>query len=244
MKKSVLAGIFFRSLSMQSSWNFRSMQNLGFAYCLIPLAKCGINKKWVCGMLTRHLRPFSSNPYLTGAIIASVARLEEESFGGSDCPRAVILKEALMAPYAAAGDPFFWGGLRLFSSVAGVILAFEEFLFAPLFLLLIYNSIHIWIRLKGFVEGYRDAKGGIAFMGKMALPHKTKILKWSAAVFIAILGACLMDLSFPILGFSWPLALAGTLVIILLSYYLISRGVSSIALLYGGAFFSLALAWV
>ncbi|MBW2672838.1 MAG: PTS system mannose/fructose/sorbose family transporter subunit IID [Deltaproteobacteria bacterium] len=237
MKKCDLAGIFFRSLSIQSSWSFRGMQNVGFAYSLIPLVRSGGNKKWISEILTRHLLPFSSHPYLTGAIIASVARLEEESGERSDRPEAPRRKEALMAPYAAVGDPFFWGGLRPFSSVAAVILALEGVLFAPLLFLIAYNSIHIWIRLKGFMEGYQDGKGGIGFLGRIALPYKTRRLKWSATFFLALLGAVFVDSSFPLANLAWVLALGGTLVLVLLCSWLVGRGISSLAMLYGATLF-------
>jgi len=237
MKKSELAGMFFRSLSIQSSWSFRGMQNVGFAYSLIPLVMSGQDKKRISGILKRHVCPFSSHPYLTGAIIASVAMLEEKSSEGSGCPEAVDRKEALMAPYAAVGDPFFWGALRPFSSVAGVILAFKGLLIAPLFFLLVYNSIHIWIRLKGFVEGYRDGRGGIGFLGRMALPYKTNVLKWSATFFLALLGAVFVDSCFPLANIDWSLALGAALALILFCSWLVGRGISSLAVLYGAALF-------
>jgi len=213
------------------------MQNVGFAYCLIPLVKSGKNKEWISGILTRYLRPFSSHPYLTGAIIASVARLEEESNERSGSPEAPRRREALMAPYAAVGDPFFWGGLRPFSSVAAVILALEGLIIAPLFFLLIYNLIHMWVRLKGFIEGYRDRKGGIGFMGRVALPYKTKRLKWCTTFFLALLGAVFVDSSFPLANLAWGLALGGTLGLVLLCSWLVGRGISSLTVLYGAALF-------
>jgi len=235
MKKSDLAGIFLRSLTIQSSWSFRGMQNVGFAYSLIPLLRSGRDKQWVSGILTRHIHPFSSHPYLTGAIIASVARLEEESDRTRGCPEAVERAEALMAPYAAVGDPFFWGGLRPFSSVAGVILALGGWVIAPLFFLLVYNLVHIWIRLKGFIEGYRDGRGAFVFLERLALPRKTEVLKWSAAFLLALLGAVCVDASFPLANRAWGMALAGTLVSVLACSWLVGRGISSLALLYGGA---------
>lgn len=237
MKKRDLAEVFLRSLSIQSSWSFKGMQNVGFAYSLIPLVRSGGDGKWISRMLLRYLRPFSSHPYLTGAIIASVARLEEEAGEGGGSPEAPRRKEALMAPYAAVGDPFFWGGLRPFSSAAAVLLALEGLIIAPLLLLLTYNLIHIWIRLKGFIEGYRDRKGGLGFLGRIALPYKTKGLKWSAAVFLALLGAVWVDSSFPLADLSWCLALGGTLALVLTCSWLMKRGVPSIALLYGAALF-------
>jgi len=236
MKKSDLAETFLRSLSIQSSWSFRGMQNVGFAYSLIPLARSGGDKKRISGILERQVHPFSSHPYLTGAIIASVARLEEESVERGSL-EATRRKEALMAPYAAVGDPFFWGGLRPFSSVAAVILALEGLVLAPLFFLLIYNAVHLWIRLKGFIEGYRDRKGALGFLGRIALPYRTRRLKWSATLLLALLGAVFIDSSFPLANLAWGVALGGTLVVVLLCCWLVGRGIPSLALLYGATLF-------
>lgn len=210
---------------------------MGFAYSLIPLVRSREDKKLISGILARHVPPFSSHPYLTGAIIASVARLEEEAGESSGCQEAVHRKEALMAPYAAVGDPFFWGGLRPFSSVAGVILALEGLVIAPLFFLLVYNSIHMWIRLKGFIEGYRDGRGGLGFLGRIALPHKTKVFKWSATFLLALLAAVFVNSSFPLANLAWGLALGGTLALVLFCSWLVGRGISSLTVLYGAALF-------
>jgi len=76
MKKVDLIEMFLRSLFVQSSWNFKKMQNTGFAYSLIPLVRrFGVDKERVSGALTRHTQQFSSHQYLTGAIIGSVARM-------------------------------------------------------------------------------------------------------------------------------------------------------------------------
>ena len=217
------------------------MQNVGFAYSLIPLVgELGEDKKRISGILARHILPFSSHPYLTGAIIGSVARLEE-SCGDRDCPEAVRLKETLMAPYAAAGDPFFWGGLKPFSSVAGVILALEGVLFAPLFFLMAYNSIHIWIRFKGFIEGYRDGRGGIGFLTGVDLPGKTRMLKWGTIFFLALLGAVFVNSPFPLIDLAWGITMGGTLALILLCAWVTGKGISPLGVLYGAALFFVAV---
>ena len=233
MKKGDLIEMFLRSLFVQSSWNFRRMQNVGFAYSMIPLArKFGENKERISGILTRHVQSFSSHPYLTGAIIGSAAKLEESS-ESDNCPEALRLKETLMAPYAAMGDPFFWGGLKPLSSVAGVILALEGLLVAPLFFLLVYNSIHLWVRVRGFTEGYLDGKGGISFLSAIDLPGKTRMLKWVTTFFLAILCAVFVNSSFPLADFPWGVAMGGTFALVLLCFWLVSRGISSLAVLYG-----------
>ncbi|MBN2538947.1 MAG: PTS system mannose/fructose/sorbose family transporter subunit IID [Deltaproteobacteria bacterium] len=233
MKKSDLIEMFLRSLFVQSSWNFQRKQNVGFACSLIPLARrFGEKKELISGLLTRHIQSFSSHPYLAGAIIGSVAKLEESS-ESDNCPEALRLKETLMAPYAAMGDPFFWGGLKPLSSVAGVILALEGLLVAPLCFLLVYNSIHVWVRLRGFIEGYRDGKGGISFLRAIDLPGKARMLKWVTTFFLALLYAVFVHSSIPHVDLPWVVAVGGTFALVLLCFWLVGRGISSLTVLYG-----------
>ncbi|HOO89715.1 MAG TPA: PTS system mannose/fructose/sorbose family transporter subunit IID [Syntrophales bacterium] len=233
MRKIDLIEMFLRSLFVQSSWNFKRKQNVGFAYSLIPLAKrFGENTVRISGLLTRHIRSFNSHPYLTGTIIGSIARLEESS-EDDNCTDALRLKETLMGPYAAIGDPFFWGGLKPLASVAGVILAVGGMLIAPLVLLLLYNTIHVWIRLKGFIEGYRDGKGGIRFLSAINLPGKTRILKWITTFLLALLCAVFVHISIPQMNFPWEIMAGGAFALILICFWLIGRGISFLTILYG-----------
>jgi len=210
------------------------MQDVGFTYSLVPLVRSGDDTERVSGILTRHMCPFHSHPYLAGAIIGSVARLEEESAQHPDqSPDPVRRKEALMAPYAAVGDPFFWGGLRPLAGVGGVLLALGGFVFAPLLFLLFYNSIHFWIRVKGFIRGYRDGQGGIEFLGKLGLPRMTRVLKWCTTVLLALLSVVFINSSLAPGEVAWGVTLGGTCALILLCSWLVSRGVSSLVILYG-----------
>ncbi|MHB9099013.1 MAG: PTS system mannose/fructose/sorbose family transporter subunit IID, partial [Syntrophales bacterium] len=135
MKKTVLIRIFLRSLTIQASFNFYRMQSLGFAYSLLPLSRGERDKKRLSESLTRHLEMFNTHPYLTALVIGSVVRIEEDG----DTAAADYLKKAVMGPYAAIGDPFFWGALRSFSSATAVLLALKGVLLAPLALLILHN---------------------------------------------------------------------------------------------------------
>lgn len=239
-----LLKIFLRSLSIQSSWNFSRMQNVGFAFSLIPLIrKMGVNRQRTAGILTRHISLFNSHPYLTGPIIGSVTRLEEESCEVADCPEAARLKNTLMAPYAALGVPFFWGALRPSFVIAGIITALEGSLLAPLFFMFLYNCVHVWVRCKGFIEGYRDGKGAIEFLRGINMPQKTRMIKWVSLVLLALLAAIVLAIpSFSILGISRIIAVPLVLISILLCGFIVKKGVSPLVLLYGTFFIFIVIA--
>ena len=93
----VMGRVFLRSLLIQSSLNFWRMQNLGFAFSSIPLVrKLGKNRRQISNMLTRYLQFFSPHPYMSGPVLGSVLRLEEDFFEDGNCPEADKLKKVLI----------------------------------------------------------------------------------------------------------------------------------------------------
>ena len=106
-----------------------------------------------------HLQMFNTHPYFSAPIIGSVVRLEEEHvLKDRRLAMSNSIKQSLMASYAAIGDIFFWGALRPFISIIAVILIYMGLTLAPVVFLLIYTPVHFWVRLKGFIEGYRKGK--------------------------------------------------------------------------------------
>ncbi len=229
-----LVNIFIRSLSIQSSWNFSRMQNVAFAFSLIPLAKkMEKNKKETVGFLTRHIELFNTHPYLTGPIIGSVVKLEEQaSTGSGDAARQ--LKKALTGPYAAMADPFFSGALKPATALVAVMLAMEECIAAPIILLLLFNPVHIWVRLRGFIEGYRDEKGGMIFLRSLNLPEMSRRIRWISVVLLGIVAGMMIPLP-PISSLEGGSSAAKlmVLVIVLACYVLLRKRISQLMILYG-----------
>lgn len=147
------------------------------------------------------------------------------------------LKNALMGPYAAIGDSFFWGALRSVSSVGAVILALSGTLLAPLFFLLVYTPAQWWVRGAGFLEGYRLRRNGIDFIRKLDLPETTGKARWLLLILTAVLAAIAVEtagrLSQPLLpGIPWNIVAA---LVFLLVFLGVRRGISQVRILYGMA---------
>lgn len=232
MKGSTLFTIFIRSLTVQVSFNFRRMQNLGFAFAMSPLiAEQRKDRGETEVFLARHLQMFNTHPYLVSAVIGSVARIEEEVCTAES---AEDLKKALMGPYAAIGDSFFWGALRSFSAVGAVILALAGTLMAPLAFLLLYTPAHLWVRVKGFLEGYRCGRNGIDFVRALDLPEESVKIRYLSLILIGSLAAVAVDAACR----SWhlppeiPGGAVGS-VLLLLVFAAVHRGISSVKILYG-----------
>ncbi|MBA4397071.1 MAG: hypothetical protein C0394_06790 [Syntrophus sp. (in: bacteria)] len=231
-KTSCLIRIFLRSLSIQSSFNFWRMQNIGFAFAVIPLIKsAGMDAAQASELLKRHLQLFNTHPYLTGPTLGAVVKMEEEAKDG----RLVSdLKVTLMGPYAAMGDTFFWGAWRPFAAIGAVVLMMESVSWAPLIFLFLYNPLHFYVRVQGFVEGYRRGMRGIDFIGRLNLPGLAGKIRWITVMLLGILTMLLFHSS----GNAYavvPELLRGFLFlgVILLCFMMITRGISVMKILYG-----------
>lgn len=235
MTKGALIKIFLRSFCIHVTLNFRRMQNLGFAFAMIPLIReKKMPPKEAEEMLTRHLQMFNTHPYLSTPIIGSVLRMEEERRSGEDALSIMTVKQSLMGPYAAIGDTFFWGALRPCAGILAVIVAWMGWLFAPLAFILIYIPVHFWVRLKGFLEGYRRGKQGIEFIRRIDLPHIAIRVRWLSLAGLSGCGLWLMRDGYTThIGVSWIVMSLAALAIILLCWWLVKRGISQVYILYG-----------
>ncbi|MBN1830036.1 MAG: PTS system mannose/fructose/sorbose family transporter subunit IID [Deltaproteobacteria bacterium] len=235
---SLAVRIFLRSLIMQASWSYAGMQKLGFLFCLVPLARQIKNPSDRSSLLKRHNSFFNSHPYLSGGIIASAAR-NEALLNRGGIEEALRLKSALMGPYAAIGDPFFWGALRplaAYVAIAAAWCASGSGIAGIFATFLLYTVVHCMVRLGAFIEGYRKGKGALEFLGRLKLPRWTKRLKAASIFPLAVIAIAAPGL-FP--GFDIPggpvLGGVATAACIIAAYRLILWRLPVLAILYGGS---------
>lgn len=243
MKSKGLVQIFLRSLLIQASWNVSRMQGLGFAYAAAVLVRKKADAEDAEGrdLLGRHLQRFNTHPYMAAPVIGSVARLENEGRSSE----ATELKEALMGPYAALGDTFFWGALKPFSAVVALCFAIQGSLLAPVIFILLYNPVSFRVRIRGFLEGWRHGKNGIDFVRRLDLPEQTRRLRWGSAIVLA--GAAVLALSAGPLPAPFEPGLgaqAAGLLVVLASYAAVKKGLSALAILYGAAALCAVVVWI
>ena len=173
---STLARVVLRSLLLQSSWNRRGMQNLGVAFALWPaIEQLYPDPQSRTRAAARHLAFFNTHPYLASAILGGALFHEEKVARGEEAPEAVeAFKSALMGPFAAVGDSFFWLSLRPFAGMVAALLAPWIGLWAVLAFLALYNVPHLGFRLSLFLDGYRRGDRVVERVARAALP------KWGA----------------------------------------------------------------
>lgn len=246
MKKSILCKIFLRSFFIHTTLNFRRMQNIGFTMAMIPaICQWNLSQKDTQAMLSRHLQMFNTHPYFSGPVLGSVIHLEEQ-VKGSEASDSIAVKQSLMGPYAAIGDTFFWGALRPFAAIVACILAYNGYIIAPLAFLFLYTPAHVWVRLKGFLEGYRRGKQGIEFIRAMDLPSVALKVRWFSLIILAAGAAFLFAgqrVFLPFIISSELLLVMTVLAAVLLCLLLIKKMISQFYILYGAAILFLLISW-
>lgn len=163
--------VWWRSQFLQGSWNYERMQNLGWAYSLIPaIKKLYTNKEDQAAALKRHLEFFNTHPYVAAPIIGVTLALEEEKANGTEIEDAAIqgVKIGMMGPLAGIGDPVFWFTIRPILGALGASLAQAGNIAGPLIFFIGWNLIRmafLWytqeLGYKAGSEITKDISGGI-----------------------------------------------------------------------------------
>ena len=171
LSKSDRQKVWWRSQFLQGSWNYERMQNLGWAYSLIPAIKKFYTKKEdQAAALERHLEFFNTHPYVAAPIMGVTLALEEERANGVEIDDAAIqgVKIGMMGPLAGIGDPVFWFTVRPILGALGASLAASGNLVGPLLFFFGWNAIRmafLWYTQEfGYKAGSeitKDMSGGI-----------------------------------------------------------------------------------
>ena len=171
LSKSDRQKVWWRSQFLQGSWNYERMQNLGWAYSLIPaIKKLYTKKEDQAAALERHLEFFNTHPYVAAPIIGVTLALEEEKANGAAIDDAAIqgVKIGMMGPLAGIGDPVFWFTVRPILGALGASLALTGNIIGPLIFFLAWNAIRmafLWytqeLGYKAGSEITKDMSGGI-----------------------------------------------------------------------------------
>lgn len=143
------AGLFVRTLFLQSLWNFERLQNIGFLYVLYPfLKKMYPDKEKRKEVLLRHIGFFNSNPYMANVIIAMVLNCENSISKGKNVAitKPNMIKTVMAGPVSAIGDSFFWGIWKPFCVFVAI------FLF--MLCMNIFNTSYVWIVPVSFILLY------------------------------------------------------------------------------------------
>ncbi|MCP1639734.1 PTS system mannose/fructose/sorbose family transporter subunit IID [Streptococcus gallinaceus] len=171
LTKSDRQKVWWRSTFLQGSWNYERMQNMGWAYALIPaLKKLYTTKEDRAAALERHMEFFNTHPYVAAPIIGVTLALEEEKANGTEIDNTAIqgVKIGMMGPLAGIGDPVFWFTVRPILGALGASLAQSGNIMGPILFFVLWNAIRmafLWYTQEfGYKSGKeitKDLSGGI-----------------------------------------------------------------------------------
>lgn len=171
LSKSDRQKVWWRSQFLQGSWNYERMQNMGWAYALIPaLKKLYTTKEDRTAALERHMEFFNTHPYVAAPIIGVTLALEEEKASGTPVEDKAIqgVKIGMMGPLAGIGDPVFWFTVRPILGALGASLASAGNILGPIIFFVGWNLIRmsfLWytqeLGYKSGKEITKDMSGGI-----------------------------------------------------------------------------------
>jgi PTS system mannose-specific IID component len=194
LSRWILIRVFMRSFLLQASWNFERMQSLGVLYVLAPALRVlyqGDDLRLAC---QRHLAYFNTHPFMASPILGTTLALEEECSRnkGEGAVGIDEFKTMIMAPYAAIGDAFFWGGVRPLAACVALYIALLGSLWAPVVFLLVFNIPHLGFRIGGLVGGYTFGIKVTQFIQRFHLPDIAIRCKRVTVVFLGGLCAYLV----------------------------------------------------
>ena len=206
MTPDVYRKTFWRTFPLQACFCFERMQNVGFAYMMIPaLKKLYKNKKDISYALKRHLAIFNTTPavvsFIAGAAIAMEEKFKKAKDKGEEVDEESInaVKAALMGPLAGIGDSFFWGTLRIIAAGIGASLAAQGSILGAVLFFLMYNIPQLFVRYQGLKLGY---KSGVSFLENMSqggvIALLTEVAKILGLVVVGSMCASMVALSTPL----------------------------------------------
>lgn len=188
---------FLRSFLVQSSWNYRGMQNLGLASMTVPVMlrkRCGAGKEpphASTRLMDEQTEFFNAHPYFSGAI-AAMCVADETLSGDADeiAERQRRIKADFMGPLGGLGDQLFWQTALPVCGALGVIVAmFGRPLAGALVFLASFNALHLPVRYGAIAAGFSGRGSFIAFLQRLNLPRflnlaRRVILLMSLAVMV------------------------------------------------------------
>ncbi|WP_300365158.1 PTS system mannose/fructose/sorbose family transporter subunit IID [Brachyspira sp.] len=156
--KRDLIRVFFRSMSLEWTWNYVKQQHMGFSFALIPVLKklYGDNKEKLTKALRTHLEFFNTTQAVSTFIMGVTVALEEEKVKNDSDDYTTIrsIKTALMGPLAGIGDAIVLVTLRTIATSIAAGFCLKGNIIGPIIFLLVFNIPHYIIRYFGTFIGY------------------------------------------------------------------------------------------
>ncbi|QUL99360.1 MAG: PTS system mannose/fructose/sorbose family transporter subunit IID [Candidatus Fermentithermobacillus carboniphilus] len=197
LSKPELRKLVWRQFFLQSAWNFERMQNLGWAFVVLPALKKFYRNdpEKLKAAVKRNLEFFNTQPYMAAPILGISLAMEEGVVRGEVAPESIsAFKVATMGPLAGVGDSLFWMTIRPICLGIGIALAQGGNIIGPIVSLVLFNIPHLWTRYYPFVKGYEL---GVSFLAtiKSGIKRVTESLSVLGMMVLGAMTATMVSIS-------------------------------------------------
>ena len=87
----ITKSVFFRSLTMEYSWNYERQQHMGYCFSMLPIIRRVYkNKDDQAAAAKRHMEFFNTTPYVSTLILGISAAMEEANANEEDFDESSI----------------------------------------------------------------------------------------------------------------------------------------------------------
>ncbi|MCC0627772.1 MULTISPECIES: PTS system mannose/fructose/sorbose family transporter subunit IID [unclassified Clostridioides] len=152
---------FWRSWSIQASWNYERQMNMGFLYGISPILdeiyKDPKDAELKKDAYKRHLRFYNCTPQTSAFVLGLSAAMEEQYYEHRENidPESInAMKTSLMGPLSGVGDSFFQGTIRILAFGLGINLAQQGSIAGPILAILISFIPSYFVTYYGGKIGY------------------------------------------------------------------------------------------
>lgn len=185
--RTVVARVLVRSLSVQGSWNYRSLIGSGFAYALLPALRHIYRERpaELDAAVRRHGELFNSHPYLSPLALGAVSAMEND-----ERPEVVTrFKSAVRGSLGTLGDRLVWAGWRPVCALLALLLIAlgTTWWIAILAFLVVYNAGHLWLRWWSFKFGLTHGKHVGEELRRIPVQQAQRMLDFGGALLVGAL---------------------------------------------------------
>jgi mannose PTS system EIID component len=179
-----------RLFTIQAAFTYERMLGIGFGYAAEPVLRELSSREGgapaLRAALARQSHFFNAHPYLASLAVGAAARAELD---GVPPERIERLRAALTGPLGSLGDRLIWAGwLPACAAIGLLLVACSAGIWAVVAFLVLYNVMHVWLRVWGLRQGWRT---GIGVAGALASPGLQRALEVVAPLAALLVGAAL-----------------------------------------------------
>ena len=180
-----------RLFMIQAAWTYERMLGIGFGFVAEPMLR-GLRRDGDGAAfreaVARQSRFFNAHPYFASLAVGAAVRAELDGVPAEKIER---LRSALAGPLGSLGDRLIWAGwLPACAAIGLLLVAVSAGPWAVVTFLVLYNVMHVWLRIWGLKAGWRS---GVRVAGALAAPGLQRALEMVAPVAAFLVGCALVS---------------------------------------------------